>query len=94
MDPMKVWIFSLLNFYNSNSMRSIIHALFDFTQPSAYTGMPLIAVPRTIDLVFAEIKAIERAKWEIVIIRPNIEHNMLGIVMGRGGIDELGATLW
>jgi hypothetical protein len=30
---------------------------------------------------------------EIVIIRPNIEHNMLGIIMGLGG-NELGNTLW
>jgi hypothetical protein len=35
-------------------------------------------------------------KWkpEIVMVRPNIEHNMLGIIMGRGGIEDLGATLW
>lgn len=33
-------------------------------------------------------------KWEIVIVRPNIEHNMLAAVLGRGGIDELGATFW
>jgi hypothetical protein len=25
----------------------------------------------------------ERAKWEIVIVRPNIEHNMLGAILGR-----------
>lgn len=31
---------------------------------------------------------------ELVVIRPNIEHNMLGIVMGRGGLDDLGATFW
>ena len=31
---------------------------------------------------------------EIVIIRPNIEHNMLGVILGRGGIEDLGATLW
>ena len=31
---------------------------------------------------------------EIVILRPNIEHEMLGIVMGRGGTQELGATFW
>jgi hypothetical protein len=31
---------------------------------------------------------------EIVVIRPNIEHNMLGIIMGRGGLEELGATFW
>ena len=30
---------------------------------------------------------------EIVVIRPNIEHNMLGIIMGLGG-DSLGNTLW
>lgn len=30
---------------------------------------------------------------EIVVIRPNIEHNMLGVIMGLGG-NELGNTLW
>jgi hypothetical protein len=29
-----------------------------------------------------------------VIVRPNIEHEMLGIILGRGGSEELGATLW
>ena len=33
------------------------------------------------------------AHTEIVIIRPNIEHYMLGIIMGLGG-DQLGNTLW
>jgi len=28
------------------------------------------------------------------LIRPNIEHYMLGVIIGRGGIDHLGATLW
>jgi hypothetical protein len=30
---------------------------------------------------------------EYVIIRPVVEHNMLSVIMGRGG-DELGNTLW
>ena len=30
---------------------------------------------------------------EVVIVRPNIEHNMLGVIMGLGG-DSLGNTLW
>lgn len=30
----------------------------------------------------------------MLVIRPNIEHWMLGLIMGKGGIDELGATLW
>lgn len=31
---------------------------------------------------------------DILILRPNIEHEMLGIIMGRGGTQELGATFW
>ena len=31
---------------------------------------------------------------DLVILRPNIEHEMLGIIMGRGGTQELGATFW
>ena len=30
----------------------------------------------------------------MLLIRPNIEHYMLGLIIGRGGIDNLGATLW
>ena len=35
-----------------------------------------------------------REAVEYVIIRPVIEHNMLGVIMGRGGSEELGNTLW
>ena len=31
---------------------------------------------------------------EYVIIRPCIEHSMLGVVLGRGGNEDLGSTLW
>jgi len=30
----------------------------------------------------------------VLLVRPNIEHYMLGLIIGRGGIDHLGATLW
>jgi len=31
----------------------------------------------------------------VLLLRPNIEHFMLGIIMGKGGsIDDLGATVW
>lgn len=33
-------------------------------------------------------------KEDILILRPNIEHEMLGIIMGRGGTQELGCTFW
>jgi len=32
--------------------------------------------------------------YEYVIVRPCIEHNMLGVIMGRGGTEELGSTFW
>ena len=32
--------------------------------------------------------------YEYVIVRPCIEHNMLGVIMGRGGTEELGCTFW
>ena len=38
-------------------------------------------------------KVLNPANWEFVIIRPNIEHYMLGIIMGLAG-DQLGNTLW
>ena len=30
----------------------------------------------------------------VMLIRPNIEHYMLGLIIGKGGIEHLGATLW
>jgi hypothetical protein len=30
----------------------------------------------------------------MMLIRPNIEHEMLGVIVGRGGTQELGATFW
>jgi hypothetical protein len=46
------------------------------------------------DYLQAVITEMDVAKYELVIVRPNIEHNMLGIIMGKGGIEPLGATLW
>ena len=31
---------------------------------------------------------------EYVVVRACIEHQMLGIILGRGGTEELGSTLW
>ena len=33
-------------------------------------------------------------KLEILILRPNAEHYMLGVILERGGTQELGATFW
>jgi hypothetical protein len=30
---------------------------------------------------------------EVVIVRPNIEHYMMGIILGQGG-ESLGSTFW
>ena len=31
---------------------------------------------------------------DLFLMRPNIEHEMLGVIIGRGGTQELGATFW
>ncbi|KAJ1468631.1 hypothetical protein T484DRAFT_1755009 [Baffinella frigidus] len=36
----------------------------------------------------------EVKKYSLVAVRPSIEHHMLGVIVGRGGTAELGATLW
>ena len=51
-------------------------------------------IPVQDDFNDAIIKPVLPDRWELVVIRPNIEHNMLAIIMGRGGLDELGATFW
>jgi len=33
-------------------------------------------------------------KYSLLVVRPSIEHYMLGVIVGRGGTGELGATLW
>ena len=30
----------------------------------------------------------------LMLLRCNIEHFMLGVILGKGGMDHLGATLW
>lgn len=39
------------------------------------------------------VQAINPNNWEFVIVRPNIEHYMLGIILGLSG-EQLGNTLW
>jgi len=33
-------------------------------------------------------------KCDVLLLRPNIEHEMLSLIIGRGGTQELGATFW
>jgi hypothetical protein len=45
-------------------------------------------------LKMASVPTSNRGNHDILILRPNIEHEMLGVIMGRGGTQELGATFW
>jgi hypothetical protein len=98
-------LFQRLNFYAR--MGNILAALYantpDLNDPTVPAGAP----PATYAANFGDnrknpldppvadmITQIVSDRFELVVIRPNIEHEMLGIVMGRGGVDELGATLW
>jgi len=33
-------------------------------------------------------------KCDVLVLRPNIEHEMLSVIIGRGGTQELGSTFW
>jgi len=62
---------------------------------------PANALPRVVNgfernvaTIMQDIKNLVSPKnWEFIIIRPNIEHYMLGIILGQSG-DSLGNTLW
>jgi hypothetical protein len=61
-------------------------------QLSSYDGM-YHAPPHTSTGMHATSDEALAANTEFVIIRPNIEHNMLGIILGLAG-SELGHTFW
>ena len=65
------------------------------TSPNKYamTGCHLMHGPYMAEIAEAPSGGVGGAQ-DIVILRPNIEHEMLGIIMGRGGTQELGATFW
>jgi hypothetical protein len=63
-----------------------------------YRSMPDIPLPVVPSQSASVVQSSQRSKQglediEIVIVRPNIEHTMLGIILGLGG-DALGNTLW
>jgi hypothetical protein len=37
---------------------------------------------------------IDFKKSDVLVLRPNIEHEMLSVIIGRGGTQELGSTFW
>ena len=37
---------------------------------------------------------IDFKKCDVLVLRPNIEHEMLSVIIGRGGTQELGSTFW
>jgi hypothetical protein len=75
------------------------HALGVFFQCMCYRmfANPAAQIPAVMFpdyLPHLEVRDRGTDDYEYVIIRPCIEHNMLGIIMGRGGSEELGCTFW
>ena len=46
------------------------------------------------NLANSEMTELDFKKCDILVLRPNIEHEMLSVIMGRGGTQELGSTFW
>ena len=80
----KINFFQTLGFYNGKAkIETFLKKLFN--------PIKILGTGTSID---ADIQPTPIDKYELVVIRPCIEHSMLGIIMGKGGIDPLGATLW
>jgi hypothetical protein len=41
-----------------------------------------------------EMTELDFRKCDMLVLRPNIEHEMLSVIIGRGGTQELGSTFW
>ena len=41
-----------------------------------------------------EMTEFDFKKCDVLVLRPNIEHEMLSVIIGRGGTQELGSTFW
>lgn len=66
--------------------RTLMHALtYASTFDPAWVLAPASAATSTVS---------SATKYNIMILRPNIEHEMLSVIMGRGGDQELGCTFW
>ena len=64
-----------------NEYRCIIPAVKDWSLGTGAAGTTTIEV--------------ECLAADLFLLRPNIEHYMLGVILGRGGgPEELGATFW
>jgi len=66
--------------------------MFSFVLP--YTGMAYSTCNNWQGMLIAGLGIAEKKKYSLLMVRPAIEHYMLGVVIGRGGTGELGATLW
>lgn len=50
--------------------------------------------PEDYEKLFMGKNCNEPPKYNLLLLRPTIEHSMIGCVVGRGGAEDLGATLW
>lgn len=90
--------------YQWNNIPPIDYDLGDVNEPQVLVAFLQIMLQRFFAQVwqlfperyaYLDVVGEDNEDYEYVIVRPCIEHNMLGIILGRGGGPEaLGATLW
>lgn len=73
-----------------------LNALWDNGAADGWTHMTVTQYsngdPKTPIAAGGNLDDTEVGSW--LLIRPNIEHYMLGMIIGKGGMASLGATLW
>lgn len=92
------WFNYALGFFadNINGMRDEILQKMGTIQDATSTAVHPAGThfnPIHDDLIL-NITGVSMEDVGVVVVRPNIEHEMLAIIMGRGGTQELGATFW
>jgi hypothetical protein len=90
--------------YHWNNVQPFAYELGDINEPQVLVSLLMTMIQRFFGndpamiperFPYLEIIGEDGEDYEYVIIRPCVEHNMLGIILGRGGSPEtLGATLW
>jgi len=81
-------------FWTANARGMAAAAAAKAGWPAHFTALNREEQTRKLATVFLRCIPVQKQPHEILLLRPNIEHQMFGIIMGKSGLDDLGATLW
>ena len=93
-DVEKLFVTDLKNYLTGNRLKMDYRKVLFFDSYDWYNHFTSVLSTFFHNVSFGTCETVKDDNWELVIVRPCIEHYMLGIILGRGGVEQLGATLW